>query len=143
MTIPEAIELVIQAGAISKGGDVFVLDMGKPVRIYDLARKMIELSGLIVRDEDNPDGDIEIQFMGLRPGEKLYEELLIEGDLEGTLHPKILKSAESYIPWDRVQILMHRLEAALDRRDHATVLQILQETVSGYRGELDTSIKTV
>src|SRR5690606_11913110 len=99
ITIPEAAQLVIQAGAMARGGDVFVLDMGEPVRIIDLARRMIELSGLSVRDEDNPDGDIEIQISGLRPGEKLYEELLIGNNPEPTLHPRIMKAHEDHLPW--------------------------------------------
>jgi len=98
MTIPEAAQLVIQAGSMAEGGDVFVLDMGEPVRIYDLARRMIALSGLTVRDEDNPEGDIEIQITGLRPGEKLYEELLIGCEVSTTEHSKRRARSEMWLP---------------------------------------------
>jgi len=99
MTIPEAAQLVIQAGAMATGGDVFVLDMGQPVRIYDLARRMVELSGLTLRDEAHPHGDIAIEITGLRPGEKLYEELLIGDNPEPTDHPRIMKAHEDFMPW--------------------------------------------
>ncbi len=102
MTIPEAAQLVIQAGAMAQGGEVFVLDMGDPVRIVDLARRMIELSGLTVRDEANPDGDIEIEFVGLRPGEKLYEELLIGDDPQPTGHPLIMKARDAHLAWEEL-----------------------------------------
>ena len=134
MTIHEAANLVIQAGSLAQGGDVFVLDMGQSVRIIDLATRMIELSGSTVRSETNPTGDIEIKFTGLRPGEKLYEELLIEGDLEATDHPKVMRSAESFLLWEDLSKILQRLEAAIDRRDEETVLQILQQNVAGYRG---------
>lgn len=136
MTIKEAANLVIQTSALAKGGDVFVLDMGEPVKIHELAIRMIELAGATVRDQANPHGDIEIQFTGLRPGEKLYEELLIDGDLEMTRHPKIRRSAEHFIPWEVLSQILQRLEAAIDRRDQETVLQIVQETVSEYHGPL-------
>ncbi len=139
MTVHEAANLVIQAGALTKGGDVFVLDMGEPVKILDLATRMIDLAGVSVRSEAMPGGQIEIVFTGLQPGEKLYEELLIDGDLEGTTHPKILRSAEAYIPWQDLGKILQRLEAAIDRRDTPTVVQILQETVSGYRGPTEPS----
>ena len=134
MTIHEAANLVIQAGSLAQGGDVFVLDMGQSVRIIDLATRMIELSGSTVRSETNPSGDIEIKFTGLRPGEKLYEELLIDGDLEATDHPKVMRSAESFLLWEDLSKILQRLEAAIDRRDEETVLQILQQNVAGYRG---------
>ena len=133
MTIHEAANLVIQAGSLAQGGDVFVLDMGQSVRIIDLATRMIELSGSTVRSETNPSGDIEIKFTGLRPGEKLYEELLIDGDLEATDHPKVMRSAESFLLWEDLSKILQRLEAAIDRRDEETVLQILQQNVAGYR----------
>ena len=139
MTVHEAANLVIQSGALTKGGDVFVLDMGEPVRILDLATRMIDLAGASIRSEATPGGQIEIVFTGLQPGEKLYEELLIDGDLEGTTHPKILRSAEAYIPWQDLGKILQRLEAAIDRRDTPTVVQILQETVSGYRGPTEPS----
>ena len=139
MTIQEAANLVIQTSSLAEGGDVFVLDMGEPVKIHELATRMVELSGASVRDKSNPAGEIEIQFTGLRPGEKLYEELLIDGDLETTDHPKIRRSAEHYIPWDELTNVLQRLEAAIDRLDQATVLQIVEETVSEYRGPLAES----
>ena len=99
MTIPEAAQLVIQAGSMGQGGEVYVLDMGKPVKIVDLARRMVHLSGLELRDEAHPDGDIAIEVVGLRPGEKLYEELLIGDNVEGTSHPLIMRAYEHEVPW--------------------------------------------
>lgn len=136
MTIHEAANLVIQASALANGGDVFVLDMGESIKIADLAGRMIELSGASVRTDENPAGDIEIEYTGLRAGEKLYEELLIEGDLESTLHSKILRSSEAFLHWEALAKILQRLEAAIDRRDEETVLQILQDTVSGYREQV-------
>lgn len=132
MTIPEAAQLVIQAGALAKGGDVFLLDMGEPVKILDLARKMIELSGLEVKDDLNPEGDIEIQEIGLRPGEKLYEELLISGDPEKTLHPRIFKSHEEYLCWDKLQNYINVIQSTIVKDDRASLLLALQELVDGY-----------
>jgi len=106
MMIPEAVELVIQAGAMAEGGEVFVLDMGEPVRIYDLAVKMINLSGLELLDENNPEGDIEIQFTGLRPGEKLYEELLIDGKFSETENKLIMRTEEEMMPWDKLKPIL-------------------------------------
>jgi len=110
MTIPEAVELVIQAGAMSKGGEVFVLDMGEPIRIHDLAVKMIQLSGLVVLDENNPKGDIEIQYTGLRPGEKLYEELLVSGNFTHTENELIMRSEEEMIDWDQLEPMLTIIE---------------------------------
>ncbi|MCI1014378.1 polysaccharide biosynthesis protein [Herbaspirillum sp. C7C2] len=132
MTIPEAAQLVIQAGAMAKGGDVFLLDMGQPVKIIDLARRMIELSGLTVRDEVNPDGDIEIQITGLRHGEKLYEELLIGEDSETTPHPRIMKAHEDFMPWPALQERLRELMAALSANDVNAIRTIMQRLVSGY-----------
>ncbi|MCM8595503.1 nucleoside-diphosphate sugar epimerase/dehydratase [Accumulibacter sp.] len=132
MTIPEAAQLVIQAGAMSKGGDVFVLDMGEPVKIIDLARRMIELSGLTVRDEDDPDGDIEIKVTGLRPGEKLYEELLIGDDPRPTGHPRIMKAHEHFLHWPLLEQKLAALAAALRAGDLALTRDMLREVVSGY-----------
>jgi FlaA1/EpsC-like NDP-sugar epimerase len=132
MTIPEAAQLVIQAGSMSEGGDVFVLDMGKPVRIGDLARRMIHLAGLTVRDEKNPDGDIEISYTGLRPAEKLYEELLIGNNVTGTEHPMILRAIEHSLPWDRVQELLNEIMAAMSRFDCPRTLQLLNDVVAEY-----------
>ena len=132
MTIPEAAQLVIQAGAMAKGGDVFVLDMGRPVKIQDLARRMVELSGLEVRDEDNPDGDIEIEITGLRPGEKLYEELLIGDNPKPTSHPRIMKAHEDFLVWADLEQRLLALRAALEVNDVGVVRLMLQELVSGY-----------
>lgn len=132
MTIPEAAQLVIQAGAMAKGGDVFVLDMGQPVKIIDLARRMIELSGLAVKDEQNPDGDIEIEITGLRPGEKLYEELLIGGDPKPTSHPRIMKAHEDFIPMVYLEGELNTLEMALNTNDVSVIRLMMAKLVSGY-----------
>lgn len=132
MTISEASQLVIQAGAMAEGGDVFLLDMGEPVRIADLARKMVELSGLTVRDEDNPEGDIELSVTGLRPGEKLYEELLIGDNPETTEHPRIMKAREDFLHWPELSKRLSSLNAALDRNDMVAARATLAELVSGY-----------
>lgn len=134
MTIPEAAQLVIQAAAMSKGGDVFVLDMGQPVRIYDLARRMVELSGLTVQDQRNPQGDIEIQVTGLRPGEKLYEELLIGDNPENTNHPRIMKAHESFLPWEELQGKLQALQRSLESENLTESIGWLQNLVSGYTG---------
>lgn len=132
MTIPEAAQLVIQAGAMAKGGDVFVLDMGDPVKIMDLATRMIELSGLCVRDENNPEGDIEIEITGLRPGEKLFEELLIGNNPRPTSHPRIMKAHEEFLAWPVLLEKLQRLESLLEQRDVEGTKDILTELVSGY-----------
>lgn len=132
MTIPEAAQLVIQAGAMASGGEVFVLDMGEPVRILDLARRMIELSGLSVRDEMDPDGDIEIVTVGLRPGEKLYEELLIGEDPQPTNHPRIMRANEHFVPWSRLEPRIKSLQAALEAGDVQESRRILQLEVPEY-----------
>ena len=133
MTIPEAAQLVIQAGAMGTGGDVFVLDMGQPVRIADLARRMVELSGLSVRDDDNPEGDIEIAITGLRPGEKLFEELLIGENPVPTQHPRIMKAQEPFLPWAQLQQSLGALQVAKGVNDVALIRGLLQQLVSGYR----------
>lgn len=132
MTIPEAAQLVIQAGAMGQGGDVFVLDMGLPVKIVELAEKMIHLSGLGVRSDVNPHGDIAIEFTGLRPGEKLYEELLIGDNVSATEHPMIMRANEEYLSWEAFKQVLSDLLAAVDRDDYERVRQLLRETVSGY-----------
>ena len=137
MSIPEAAELVIQAGAMAKGGDVFVLDMGEPVKITDLARLMVRLSGLDVRDEANPRGDIEITFTGLRPGEKLYEELLIGGATTGTEHPRILRSDEPFLTPGELKRELDLLRAAIAIRDVDTIQAVLMRTVEGYQPDRD------
>ncbi len=135
MTIPEAAQLVIQAGSMGAGGDVFVLDMGEPVRIAELAEKMIHLSGLSVRSERNPQGDIEIEFSGLRPGEKLFEELLIGDNVVGTGHPMIMCASEDFLPWDALKARLSELLVALDTDDYDSVRRVLCATVSGYAPE--------
>lgn len=132
MTIPEAAQLVIQAGSMGQGGDVFVLDMGEPVKIVELAEKMIHLSGLSIRSEKNPHGDIAIEFSGLRPGEKLYEELLIGDNVVATQHPMIMSAHEDHLPWDVLKEKLTELLAALSVDDYSRVRQLLRETVSGY-----------
>jgi len=132
MTIPEAASLVIQAGAMAKGGDVFVLDMGEPVKIMDLARHMIELSGLEVRNTDNPEGDIEIEVSGLRPGEKLYEELLIGENPQPTDHQRIMKANEQFLPVNILEEKLENLKMILSSSDAKNVKVCLQDLVQGY-----------
>ena len=132
MTIPEASQLVIQAGAMAKGGDVFVLDMGQPVKIMDLAQRMIELSGLTLKSEQNPEGDIEIEITGLRPGEKLYEELLIGDNPKSTTHSRIMKAHEEFIPWSELEAQLNALEVALNVNDVGVIRLMLKTLVSGY-----------
>jgi FlaA1/EpsC-like NDP-sugar epimerase len=132
MTIPEASQLVIQAGAMAKGGDVFVLDMGQSVKIMDLARRMIELSGLTVKDEQNPDGDIEIEITGLRPGEKLFEELLIGDNPKPTSHSRIMKAHEEFVPWVELEGKLKSLEMALNVNDVGVIRLMMEKLVTGY-----------
>jgi len=132
MTIPEAAQLVIQAGAMAQGGDVFVLDMGAPVRIIDLAHRMVQLTGLQVRTPERPWGQIEIQITGLRPGEKLYEELLIGDNPQPTRHPRIMKAHEEFLPWEKFEEKLMALERALNVNDVGVMRVIVQELVSGY-----------
>ncbi|WP_416137939.1 polysaccharide biosynthesis protein [Halomonas sp. HK25] len=133
MTIPEAAQLVIQAGAMGQGGEVFVLDMGEPVRIRDLAVNMIRLSGLEVKDAEHPHGDIEIVYSGLRPGEKLYEELLIGGELGRTRHDRIMTSRERFWAWSRLEAFLLELEGALSASDHLSIRQLLLTAPLDYR----------
>ncbi|MBI3286024.1 MAG: polysaccharide biosynthesis protein [Burkholderiales bacterium] len=132
MTIPEAAQLVLQAGAMGSGGDVFVLDMGDPVKIVDLAKRMVHLSGLEIKDELTPDGAIEIHQVGLRPGEKLYEELLIGDNVEETEHPLIMRAQEAEMPWPVLQGLLAELEAACDHFDYEGVRALLLRIVDEY-----------
>ncbi|MEY3982436.1 MAG: hypothetical protein RLZZ281_1305 [Pseudomonadota bacterium] len=132
MTISEAAQLVIQAGAMAKGGDVFVLDMGQPVKIMDLARRMVELSGLTLTDEEHPEGDIEIAVTGLRPGEKLYEELLIGDNPKPTVHPRIMKAHEDFMPWAEFESKLNALEMALNVNDVGVIRLMMQQLVAGY-----------
>ncbi len=135
MTIPEAAQLVIQAGAMGLGGDVFVLDMGLPVKIAELAEKMVNLSGLTLRTEQNPHGDIAIEFTGLRPGEKLYEELLIGDNVSPTQHPMIMRANEDHLPWEDLKVALSDLLQAVEQDNYDRVRQLLRQTVSGYAPE--------
>jgi FlaA1/EpsC-like NDP-sugar epimerase len=137
MTIPEAAQLVIQAGSMGQGGDVFVLDMGEPVRIVDLAEKMIHLSGLSVRNEHNPKGDISIEFSGLRPGEKLYEELLIGDNVTPTEHPMIMRANEEFLSWNAFKDLLSEMLAAVENDDLVELRALLKQSVDGYVPEGD------
>ena len=132
MSIPEAAQLVIQAGTMAAGGEVFVLEMGTPVKIDDLARTMIRLSGREVRDDSHPDGDIAIEYVGLRRGEKLYEELLIGENTTGTSHPRIFKNSEPIVPYEELAAVLERLEDAIHRMDEAEMQELLRATVEGY-----------
>lgn len=155
MTIPEASQLVIQAGAMGRGGDVFVLDMGQPVKIIELARRMIRLSGLTLKSEQNPYGDIEVKITGLRPGEKLFEELLIGENVLGTLHPRIMRANEQLLPWTELRTLLLRIDAACHQFDHELLRELLLEAPAAFtptdgicdlvwkaRSELKTDLKT-
>jgi FlaA1/EpsC-like NDP-sugar epimerase len=132
MSIPEAAQLVIQAGTMATGGEVFVLEMGTPVKIDDLARTMIRLSGLEVRDEKHPDGDVAIAYVGLRPGEKLYEELLIGENTTGTSHPRIFKNSEPIVPFEDLVAALERLDDAIQRLDETEMQELLRSIVEGY-----------
>ncbi|MBK9236404.1 MAG: polysaccharide biosynthesis protein [Rhodoferax sp.] len=135
MTIPEAAQLVLQAAAMARGGEVFVLDMGDPVKIIDLARRMVELSGLKVKDDHHPEGDIEIVITGLRPGEKLYEELLIGDNPAPTSHPRIMKAHEEFMNWAQLSAVLDRLQLAAVDDDAQTIKQVLAACVQGYHDE--------
>lgn len=137
MSIPEAAELVIQAGAMGQGGDVFVLDMGEPVRIVDLAKRMIHLSGYIEQNQDHPDGDIEISYTGLRPGEKLYEELLIGDNVTDTNHSKIMRAEEKITPWSQLNDILSELHDANEANDTELVRTILLNYVDGFKPQCD------
>lgn len=132
MTIPEAAQLVIQAGAMGKGGDVFVLDMGESVKIIDLAKQMINLSGLKLKDAQNPDGDIEIRITGLRPGEKLYEELLIGDEVKNTTHPRIMTASEVMLSWPQLSDILTRMESACRQSDQPALRALLLEAPTGF-----------
>ncbi len=135
MTVSEAAQLVIQAGSMSKGGDLFVLDMGEPAKILTLAKRMTELSGLTIKDQNNPDGDIEIEIIGLRPGEKLYEELLIGDGVESTSHPKILRAKEEFVSWEEFTDEMVVLNEAINLNDIVGIQAVLKRLVDGYLPE--------
>ena len=137
MTIPEAVELVIQAGAMGQGGDVFVLDMGEPVRIADLAEKMIRLSGLDVKSESNPNGDIEIKYTGLRPGEKLYEELLIGDNVSNTDNPLIMRAEEDMLEWSELEPTLDELRVAIQDCNQEKLREALMQLVPGFKPQSD------
>ena len=137
MTIPEAAQLVVQAGSMAKGGDVFVLDMGRPVRIDDLARRLVNLMGLTVRDACNLDGDIEIEYTGLRTGEKLFEELLIGSNVTGTDHPMIMRAMEHRLSWPRMEQILNELLVALASFDCHRALALLADAVAEYEADAD------
>ena len=130
MSIQEAAELVIQAGALSKGSEVFVLDMGKPIKIIDLAKKMIRLSGLEVYNEETKEGDIEIKFTGLRDGEKLYEELIIGDKVSKTAHNRILQADEESLNWEEIEMLLDEFRSAFSIRDESKAHQLLIKSIS-------------
>ena len=135
MTIPEAVQLVLQAAAMARGGEVFVLEMGEPVKILDLARRLVELSGLQVRDAANPDGDIELSFIGLRPGEKLYEELLIGNNPSPTDNPRIMKAHEEFMPWPALRAQLDLLEHAASSHNEQAIRAVLKTCVQGFHEE--------
>ncbi len=139
MSIPEAAQLVIQAGAMGEGGDVFVLDMGEPVKIYELDKNLIKLSGMEVKDKDNPEGDIEIIFTGLRPGEKLYEELLIGNKVDATEHKQIYRAEEDFLPASELLIHLDTLKEAQKNGDVVSLINTLKLVVSGFTPEKEIS----
>ena len=131
MSIPEAAQLVLQAASMSEGGDIFLLDMGSPVKILDLAHRMVHLKGYSIKDKENPEGDIEIQFTGLKPGEKLHEELLVSGDVVGTDHRKIMRAQEGHPPWTELRGALNTLEQACDTYDYDAVKTFIEGLVEG------------
>jgi FlaA1/EpsC-like NDP-sugar epimerase len=131
MSVPEAVQLILQAGAMGQGGDVFVLDMGDPVKIADLARNMIRLAGRSVRDASNPNGEIEVVFTGMRPGEKMFEELVIGAELSPTRHAAILTASELFQTWDKFEPLLQRLEALIGQRDRGGVRSMVMFCAPG------------
>ena len=135
MTIKEASQLVIQSSAMAKGGEVFLLDMGKSICIKDLVIKLIKLSGLQLKDDSNPNGDIEIKITGLRPGEKLYEELLIDAETEKTDHPLIFKANEQFIPMEEIIPKLENLEKVINKRDQEEALKILNNLVKEWENQ--------
>jgi len=137
MTIPEAAQLVIQAGAMASSGDLFLLEMGEPVKIVDLAHKMIELSGLTLRTGENPEGDIEIIYTGLRPGEKLYEELLIGNHSVPSSNPRIFKTREHFIPWSALQSELDQLAVVINSNDARNIKSLLQQLIPEYQPAID------
>ncbi len=122
---------------MAHGGEVFVLDMGQPVKIMDLARRMVQLAGLVLRDDDHPGGDIAIKITGLRPGEKLYEELLIGDNPEGTIHERIMKAREDYVPWSEFAPALAKMRSAAKRSDEASIKEVLRVYVHGYEPQIN------
>jgi len=137
MTIPEAAQLVIQAGAMAQGGEIFVLDMGESVKIMELAKRMVKLSGLTLKDENYPEGDIAIQITVLRPGEKLFEELLIGDNPQATSNPRIMKAHEEYLPWDQLQNSLMIIRELIESRDAPSLVSIMQSLVVQYQPRHD------
>ena len=131
--------MVIQAGAMGRGGEVFVLDMGEPVKILDMAKRLIRLSGLMVKDEENPDGDVEIIFTGLRPGEKLYEELLIGENVEPTAHPLIMSAEEDSLEWNTIIEFIEQVRTAIEINDADLGRMLLVDAVKGYNPQCEVA----
>ena len=140
MTIPEAAQLVIQAGSMAKGGEVFVLDMGNPVKIFDLACTLISLSGFTIRDDDNPDGDIAIEEIGLRPGEKLFEELLIGENPMPTKHPRIMQAMEGHMSWQDLSAALDQLESHVHTGNRDAAVSLLRDLVPEYQPNADSNV---
>ncbi|MEM7098157.1 MAG: nucleoside-diphosphate sugar epimerase/dehydratase [Pseudomonadota bacterium] len=138
MSIPEAAQLVLQAGSMAQGGDVFLLDMGEPVKILDLAHRMIRLKGFSVKDELNPDGEIEVEYTGLKPGEKLYEELLVGEDVIGTEHRKIMRAEERFLPWSELRGALNTIEQACDTFDYEAIMTFIEGLVEG--GDIEVQL---
>ena len=139
MTVQEAAQLVVQAGAMGHGGEVFVLDMGEPVKILDMAEKLIHLSGLEIKDSENPDGDIEIVFSGLRPGEKLYEELLIGGNVSPTDHPLIMSADEDHTNWGRIEDIIDQFKTAVKTNNVDASRMLLVDAVKDFHPQCDVA----
>jgi len=131
MTIPEAAQLVLQAASMAKGGDVFLLDMGEPVKIMEMARRMIRLKGHTIQDAEHPEGDIAIQITGLKAGEKLHEELLLGEAVAGTEHRKIMRAQEEYVPWAELRGALNTLEQACDAYDYEAIKTFIEGLVEG------------
>jgi len=138
MSIPEAAQLVLQASSMAQGGDIFILDMGEPVKILDLAHRMIHLKGYSIKGEDNREGDIAIEFTGLKPGEKLFEELLVSGDVVGTDHRKIMRAQDGFLPWTELRGALNTLEQACDTFDYDAVKTFIEGLVEG--GSLEAQL---
>jgi FlaA1/EpsC-like NDP-sugar epimerase len=143
MSIPEAAQLVIQAGAMGEGGDVFVLDMGEPVKIVELAKKLINMNGMELKNLDNPKGDIEIVYTGMRPGEKLYEELLIGDNVSKTSHKQILRAEEAFLPQEELLVYLNSISESVKDNDLESVKEVFKKIITGYvpQQRLDASTK--